>query len=234
MVVTAVVFDLDGTLFDHHRSAREGLEAWLLALGSPLTDDLTLAWFAAEERHFMAWRQGDITFAEQRRRRLREFLPLIDRSVGDNAELDETFVGFLNAYRRAWCGYDDVFSGLEAVHRLGLTTAVLTNGSEEQQRAKLAHLGLLESVGPVFTAEALGAAKPSPRAFHAVCEHLGLSPSQALYVGDDHAIDVLAARAAGMRAVLLDRLGVGPLDEPERITTLAELDDCIARVAGSC
>ena len=41
-----------------------------------------------------------------------------------------------------------------------------------------------------------------------------------LHVGDLFDLDVLAARAARLRAVHLDRHGRGPLDEPDRITTL--------------
>ena len=35
-------------------------------------------------------------------------------------------------------------------------------------------------------------------------ERSGLAPDEAVYVGDIYSIDVLGARAAGMRAVLLD------------------------------
>ncbi|MGK5678183.1 hypothetical protein [Actinoplanes sp. URMC 104] len=37
---------------------------------------------------------------------------------------------------------------------------------------------------------------------------------------DRHDLDVVPARAAGLRAIHLDRHGAGPLDEPERVTTL--------------
>lgn len=74
--VQAVVLDLDGTLFDHVGSVRAALRAWLPSLGAEATDALVTAWFAAEERHFRAWCSREVSFAEQRRRRLREVLPL--------------------------------------------------------------------------------------------------------------------------------------------------------------
>jgi putative hydrolase of the HAD superfamily len=107
---------------------------------------------------------------------------------------------------------------------------MLTNGAQEQQEAKLAHLGLLEHLGPVLTAEGIGVAKPNPRAFCLVCAHWALPPEQVLYVGDDYVVDVLAARAAGLQAVYLDRVGAGPMREHNRMTTLAEL---LAYVTGS-
>ena len=219
-----MVFDLDGTLFDHSSSARRGLSQWLAGLDVVLTDELASAWFEAEERHVISWREGVVSWAEQRRRRLQDFLPLIGVPVGTADELDEAFVaGYLLAYERNWVGYDDVDAALDAVHDCGVVTAVLTNGAQEQQEAKLAQLGLLGRMGPVFTAEGLGVAKPHPRAFHLVCAHLALPPEQVLYVGDDYQVDVLAARAAGLGAVYLDRVGTGPMAEYNRITTLVEL-----------
>ena len=223
MTLAAVVFDLDGTLFDHPVSARRALDAWLADRGVTPTDELAAAWLAAEERHFAAWREGRVSFPEQRRGRLRDVLPLLGEAVGDDAALDAVFAGYLAAYERAWVGYDDVDAALAAVQDLGLVTAVLTNGMEDQQRAKLAHLGLLDRVGPVFTAERLGVTKPRPEAFLRVCEALGLPPERVLYVGDEHEVDVLGARAAGLRAVHLDRLGTGPADEAERVDGLRDL-----------
>ena len=224
MTLATVVFDLDGTLFDHPAAAREGLRIWVRSLGHTLTEELAEAWFAAEEEHFRSWREGRIGFAEQRRRRLRDVLPLLDQPVGDDADLDALFAeGFLRAYETAWCGYGDVDAALQAAHEAGLVTAVLTNGTREQQNAKIAAIGLTGRIGPVLTAEEIGVAKPHPAAFAAVCERIGVAPEAALYVGDDHSVDVLAARAAGLRAVHLDRTGTGPQDETDRISTLLEL-----------
>ena len=226
--LAAVVFDLDGTLFDHPTASRLAVRDWLTERGVAPTADLLQAWSAAEARH-RHWREGRVSFLEQRRGRLRDVLPLLGAPVGTDAELDAVFARYLVAYERAWAGYDDVDAAIDAVHALGLVTAVLTNGGEGQQQAKLARLGLLERVGPVFTAEGLGVAKPSPEAFLRVCEALGVAPEQVLYVGDEHEVDVLAARAAGLRALYLDRLSAGPDTEVERASSLADLAERLAR-----
>ncbi len=75
----------------------------------------------------------------------------------------------------------------------------------------------------MFTAEALGVAKPKAEAFQLVCEALDLAPQQVLYVGDDHEVDALAAPAAGLQAIHLDRLDAGPPEEVQRISSLAGL-----------
>lgn len=91
-------------------------------------------WFQAEERHIAAWRSGGITWEEQRRRRLREFLPVIGVSPASDDELDRMFLdGFLVAYEAAWVGYEDVDSVLAELAERGFALAMSTNGSEEQQ-----------------------------------------------------------------------------------------------------
>ncbi len=221
--IQAVIFDLDGTLIDHVGSATKALELWLPGLGATLTDELAAAWFGAEEKHFPAWRTREITFAEQRRRRMRDFLPLIDSPVGDDTELDVAFSGYLRHYEAAWTCFDDVQETLEEISGLPVITAVLTNGTEEQQHAKLKAVGLDDRFPYVFTAEGLKAAKPDLTTYREVCAALNVEVHSALHVGDVYALDVQAPREAGLQAVHLDRADAGPLDEAERIRSLREL-----------
>jgi putative hydrolase of the HAD superfamily len=229
-MLETVVFDLDGTLFDHRSAARAGLAGWLASIGRTLTDDAVSAWADAEAKHFRSWCDGEISFVEQRRRRLRDVLPALDHPVGDDAALDASFALYLTGYRAAWSAYDDVAAALDALSAVG--TAVLTNGSTEQQEAKIAAMGLRGRLGPVVTAEEIGVAKPRPEAFHAVCERLAVQPEHALYVGDDHAADVLGARAAGMHAVHLDRAGTCTVPESSRIARLDLLVDLLTEQRG--
>lgn len=221
--IRAVIFDLDGTLIDHVGSATKALAEWLPELGATLTGELTAAWFVAEEKHFPAWRSREITFAEQRRRRLRDFLPLIGSLVGDDAELDDVFGGYLRHYEAAWTCFDDAEEALAETSRLPVKTAVLTNGTDEQQLAKLKAIGLERFFSQVFTAEGLGVAKPDLSTYRSVCEGLDVEVGSALHVGDLYALDVAAPREAGLQAVHLDRADAGPLGEPARVRSLREL-----------
>jgi putative hydrolase of the HAD superfamily len=213
--VQAVIFDL--------ASVTAALHSWLPRLGHAATEDLVAEWFAAEERHFPAWRARQITFAEQRRRRLRDFLPLLGITPGNDASLDDVFAGYLRRYEASWTKFDDVDAALAALAENGLKTAILSNGTVEQQNAKIAAVGLSGRVGPVFTAEGLGAAKPDPSSYLMVCTHLGIEPDRVLHVGDLYDLDVVAARAARLQALHLDRADRGPHEESQRITSLSEL-----------
>lgn len=220
-IPSVVVFDIDGTLMDHAGSARSGLEAWVTSLGHPMTDALAAAWTVAEQRHFTAWLDGETSFAEQRRRRLRDVLPLLGEPVGDDDQLDEVFTGYLRAYEAAWQPYPDVAMCLATLQQQGCRLAVLSNGSDEQQRKKLALIGVADHFPDVFTAESLGVGKPHREAYDRTAQALGIPAAECLLVGDDYGMDVLAPRAAGWRAIHLDR--IGQQREADAILTLAQL-----------
>lgn len=219
MAIRGVLFDLDGTLLDHRTAVVEALHAWLPSLGVTVTPALVEHWHAVTERHLADWRLRRIDFAEQRRRRVREFLP----DVGVRVEGDEEvlFDVYLQGYQRAWRPFDDAWPAVAAVVEAGLRVAVLTNGSRPQQLRKLATIGLLDQVGPIYTPDDLGFAKPAPEAFTTACARWGLVPGEVLHVGDVHELDVVAARAAGLRAVHLDRFD--ERKEHLRLTTLGDL-----------
>lgn len=219
MTLRGVLFDLDGTLGDHDSSVTTALTAWLPTVGM-VADETTIArWHEVAETHLAAWRRREVSYPEQRRRRLRELgFPYADEA------LDRIFDGYLVEYESAYHAYDDVPDALAAVAAKGLRVAVLTNGSAEQQRKKLARMGLAD-LGPVWTPDDLGMAKPDPGVFRGTVARWGLRPGEVLSLGDRHDLDVLPAREAGLRAVHLDRLGIGPADEPHRIGSLRELED---------
>ena len=65
-----------------------------------------------------------------------------------------------------------------------------------------------------------------------VCRRLGLAPAEVVHVGDRHDLDVVAARAAGLRALHLDRDGRGVEPAEGRLSSLTELAGRIG-LAGS-
>lgn len=122
------------------------------------------------------------------------------RAGVDEALAEPAFRIFFRARNRVRL-YPDVRPALARLarrHRL----AALTNGN-----ADLRLTGLSEWIGFSVSAIEAGAPKPDPRMFHHAAERLGLPPGQILHVGDDPERDVAGARAAGFRAVLLDREG---------------------------
>ncbi|MDT0234939.1 HAD family hydrolase [Curtobacterium sp. BRB10] len=202
----AICFDLDGTLFDHQGSARVGVTRFLQGFGVEPTEAAIRAWFTAEDEQFERWRSGAISFREQRRGRLRTVLPHLGVEVpGDDAALDAVFDDYLRSYREAWRLFPESLPLLHELREHGHRLGLLTNGTESQQLDKLARTGLADAFDVVCISERIGFQKPDVRAFHTLAAQLGLDPTDCLFVGDDPERDVAGARAAGMRAVLVDQ-----------------------------
>ena len=74
----------------------------------------------------------------------------------------------------------------------------------------------------VVVSAVVGASKPSRAIFDEAVRLAGVRHSDALHVGDSLVDDYHGARAAGLHALLLDRLGRAP-EGSETIRSLSEL-----------
>jgi len=72
--------------------------------------------------------------------------------------------------------------------------------------------------GAISSAEA-GARKPDPAIFAPALRLAGCSPQEAVHVGDTREEDVDAARAAGIRPLLVDREGGGDIASLEEVAS---------------
>lgn len=224
--VAGVLFDLDDTLVDHRGASRAGLLAWVATLDLPGPADEHLArWTALEVRHFSAYQRGRATFVEQRRARVRAFLPHLD--LRSDAAADDAFAGYLAGYQSAWRAFGDAARTLRRALAAGVRVGVLTNGDERQQRLKVERVGLAPLLDahavPVLASSALGAAKPTRDAYARACARLGTAAPATLMVGDSVTNDVRGARAAGLRAVLLDRYDEHAAAALPRVRSLDEV-----------
>lgn len=209
--VRLVLFDVDGTLVDHDGAAAAAVQQWLISMGwadAGTIGGLVSDWDEIAERHFPAYRARLTTFQGQRRLRLREFLPRvgIDASTWSDGRLDDLFSTYLVAYEAAWRSFPDAEPCLEALRGVA-QIAVLSNGNQEQQERKVSQTGLGRYIDVVQTSDQLGVAKPAPGAFELACVRLGVPPHAAVYIGDQLEVDALAATAAGLRGIWLNRNG---------------------------
>jgi HAD superfamily hydrolase (TIGR01509 family) len=117
---------------------------------------------------------------------------------------------------------------LAALERLGVPTAVLSNGWNPLQVTKARRAGF---PGPVLASASLGVQKPDPLAFMALADELDLPPDRCLYIGDDPRTDVAGALACGFQAVWLDHEGKSyPGDLPAPTHVVHGLEEVLALV----
>lgn len=201
----AVILDLDDTLFDDSACTHAGLGAVARAHG--LSVDPTEL-FARHAAHIRAI--DPLLFSGQlsaHGARVRRFSGLLTELGAADPDGEAATLTYRAAYREHWRllpGAPDVLRDLRAA---GLRLAVLTNYVREVQGQKLAHFGLDALVDAVLCVEDVPAAKPDPRAYHAACAALDVTPAQAVMVGDSWEKDVQGACSAGLRAVWVSRTG---------------------------
>ncbi len=222
--IRAVLFDLDNTLFDHRTSARAGVDAFLQHLGAERSRQLTRSWFQIEEFNYDRFLDKELSFEEQRRERLRQFLPLVGLAVPTtNCRLDELFATYVQGYEEAWTAFPDAATTLMSLRAIGLPVGVVTNGNHHQQTSKINRIGLEGLLDGTFSSEMTSHAKPASAAFIVPCQSMNILPAETLYVGDNYRVDIEGARNAGLQALHLDREGTKRLGAIQSLTELPSL-----------
>jgi putative hydrolase of the HAD superfamily len=151
---------------------------------------------------------------------LRERLP----QVADLSEAD--LVEALMASLR-FTPYPDAAPALGRLRQLGLRTALVSNW-DVSLRGVLAEVGLGGLLDDIVVSAEVGARKPDPSIVEAALRRLRCPARKALMVGDSPETDVAAAQAAGVRPVLLDRMGTAAeTTDVERILTLEGLEELL-------
>ena len=94
-----------------------------------------------------------------------------------------------------------------ALKRAGVAFVIVTNNVTSEQRLKLDRCGLRPYVDALITSEDVGVTKPDARIFETALAAAGVTPAEAVMLGDSWLTDVAGARASGVRAVWLNRAG---------------------------
>ncbi len=123
----------------------------------------------------------------------------------------------------AWETYPDALPALRAVRAAGCRTGLLSN-FDGRVIPLLERLGLAGWLDSLTLSSRVGAAKPAPMIFAAALARHGVSPDDALHIGDSPRDDLAGALAAGLRAVLVDRGGRHrEVPAESRVTSLTDV-----------
>jgi HAD superfamily hydrolase (TIGR01509 family) len=145
----------------------------------------------------------------------------IDRSDSTARALEE-----LHAYHRSSNLWEYVppyvVPFLAALRGRGLRLVVVSNANGTLL-AHMRRLGLTERFDHILDSHDEGVEKPDPRFFEIALARSGADKATTIHVGDLYYVDVIGARNAGLRGVLLDEADLRPDADCARVRSLDEL-----------
>ncbi|MBV9774861.1 MAG: HAD-IA family hydrolase [Gemmatimonadetes bacterium] len=219
----AILFDAGNTLvwLDHPfivRLLREhGVES--------SEEEIVAAEYGAKRLLDEMIRRGEVGTDETRGR---VFFQEIFRQIGMDDALFPSVAKRLyarHAERNLWGNVRErTAEALEELRGRGYRLGVISN-ADGRVDALLESVGLRSYFDFVIDSAVVGVEKPDPRIFRMALDRMGVEPEEALYVGDIYEIDVVGARGAGMRAVLVDPLGRWTELDCDRIAAVSELPE---------
>ena len=100
--------------------------------------------------------------------------------------------------------FDDVAPVLTDLKSRGIILGLISN-VEQDMTETMTRLGLPSWLEIIVTSQDANAVKPRPEIFQEALRRAGVQPSEAIYVGDQYQVDIVGARGAGMKGILIDR-----------------------------
>jgi len=205
----AVLFDLDGTLFDWDLAQREALS--LVARELPhlfagVDEAVAFRVFLDSDRAAMEGLDEVSPPDEFRARRSTLFLRMLGLDEAHAERVAAAHTRLYPAVHAPVDGARSVVRSLAGSFQLG----VVSNGLPDTQYRKLETLGVRPLFGCIVLSGEVGFWKPDPRIFWEATTSLGRETGECLYVGDSYDHDVVGAKRAGLRVCWLNPQGLPP------------------------
>lgn len=179
-LLEAVVFDMDGTLFDSMDPVTDGFIGVVRAAGgAEYTPEEIVAAFSYGPPGRML---DELLGAPSTKDHLADYHQRLAEGARD-----------LKAY-------NGVLEAIDSLRNAGVRIALFTGADRESLELLLGAVGLRAGFEVLTGGDEVERAKPAPDGIALTCERLGLEPAAVAYVGDSEN-DMIAAKAAGALAI---------------------------------
>lgn len=194
-LVRACVFDAYGTLLDINSAVSRNS-----ASVGEVADALSTVW---------RQRQLEYTWTRSLMKRYADFWEITKDALeyalesfclDGHAALKESL---MHSYLEL-AAYPDVADTLEKIKSLGITTAVLSNGTPHMLREALGANNLSTYFDACLSVDELKIYKPDPRVYEFACDRLGVSAQQVCFISAN-AWDLAGAASVGFNTVWINR-----------------------------
>jgi putative hydrolase of the HAD superfamily len=206
-----LVFDAVGTLIFPTPSVAEAYQAIAARHGSRITTD------QAKDRFRTAFRQSETdqfpggptvaaSLVTNDQIEVARWQWIVRQVIPDADDMDACFRELWDHFARpsSWLCFPDVAETLEALRSNGVELAIASNFDSRLHSICVGDPALKQITRRYVSSET-GFRKPAAEFYRHLISDLGCSAEEILMVGDDQDHDVAGPRAAGMKAVYLDR-----------------------------
>jgi putative hydrolase of the HAD superfamily len=207
MRYTHLFFDLDHTLWDFEKNAKDAMKDLyeLLQLKAKGIEDFDIFLQKYLQHNEAIWRKyhrGEITAQDLKWKRMHR--TLVDFKIGDEQLAKKMAEEFLNILPEKKAVFDNCFETLEYLQSKNYQMHLITNGFEVTQQRKLNASGLNKYFGKMITSEATGFVKPHKEIFAYAVSITGAALAKCLMLGDNVEADIMGAAAIGMHTVYIN------------------------------
>lgn len=198
--INNIFFDLDHTLWDYDRSARETLQELLVKfrLEDRINDKkFVKVFYDVNHQLWHLYNIGEVNRDQIRDRRFRLILEKLNINGIEHEELSDFFINECPQKSYLMPDAEVALNYLQGKYHLH----IITNGFEDSQHKKLRSSFIEKYFKYVITSESAQARKPDPRIFKFSLDLSGATAGESVMIGDNPLTDIKGARDMGLRTI---------------------------------
>lgn len=218
-MISAALFDLDGTLLDRDTAIRRfavDQYARLFSGKTPVPAERFIQLFVDVDQHGYVPKD-------------RLYTTICAECNVTGLTVEELRQDFDLHFSRYYMPMPHLREMLDQLHRHGILLGIITNGRETMQMEKIRSLGIEDDFRTIVISGAVGMRKPEPAIFHFALEVLAVEAQDCVFVGDSPTADIRGAAAVGLHTIWIRvpywpaaNIGETPIDDLAEIPRILQ------------
>ncbi|ALS80007.1 HAD family hydrolase [Planococcus kocurii] len=219
-MIKVVIFDLDGTLLDRDSS----LLAFVDEQYNRLDEHVKHVPKALFSNRFIELDAKGYVWKD------RVYQQLIEELEIEGITWQTLLEDYVTNFNKHCVPFPNLTVVLKNLAKQSLRLGMITNGRGQFQLDNILSLKISEYFEELLISEWEGMAKPNPAIFHKALARFGVSPNEAVYIGDHPKNDIQAAKAIGMKTIWKKSQHWSCLEADGEIDHLQEISEVVRRL----
>jgi putative hydrolase of the HAD superfamily len=191
MMITSVLFDLDGTLLNRDRSIEQFIDIQYDRLHHHLSHIRKVDY----AKKFIELDANGYVWKDEVYRNL-----VVEFKI-DGITWQDLLADYETQFQLHCVPFPFLTEMLDTLKQQGYSLGIISNGRGEFQNRAISGLGIRDYFDTILISEIEGIRKPESAIFQRGIDRLGSSAQHSVFVGDNPTADIIGAKQAGMRAI---------------------------------